>query len=346
MALMNDGETPADLPEEGVGAFAGLDEAWQAFRAGLATYLTTMVDADEEDHLILELPDPSPAADGTCPPYAQFAGFGEGQMIRAEIAGNVNLMPAHQLGPSDCEAMTRMGWSGNDPDSGPEGHNWYVERSIGEADEIADRVVTALRHHFGIAHPQLLTHQAWGPAADGLAVLGLCASGDVPVEVGTAGAVSPVRTGGNGPGEEGGSILDVLAVEPTDRDELLHIVESLLREKYGREPEVDDDGDFVLHHMGQKVWIQVRRDQPAVQVTARVAHGVHSRRATAVEIGLLNRDSLWVRWDLRGRDVWQTLVLPAMPFVPRHLDAMVGLFLDVMTSTRDDLAYRTGARVA
>ena len=24
----------------------------------------------------------------------------------------------------------------------------------------------ALRYHFGIAHPQLLTYQAWGPAAD------------------------------------------------------------------------------------------------------------------------------------------------------------------------------------
>ena len=123
-------------------------------------------------------------------------------------------------------------------------------------------------------------------------------------------------------------------------------MESLLREKYEGEPTIDDDGDFVLHHLGQPVWVRVRRDQPAVEIMARVAHDVHSRRATAVEIGLLNRDNLWVRWTLRDRAVWQTLVLPGIPFVPRHLDAMLDVFLDAMTSTRDDLAYRTGAKVA
>ena len=123
-------------------------------------------------------------------------------------------------------------------------------------------------------------------------------------------------------------------------------MESLLREKYEGEPTIDDDGDFVLHHLGQPVWVRVRADQPAVEIMARVAHDVHSRRATAVEIGLLNRDNLWVRWTLRDRTVWQTLVLPGSPFVPSHLDAMLDLFLEAMTSTRDDLAYRTGAKVA
>ncbi len=123
-------------------------------------------------------------------------------------------------------------------------------------------------------------------------------------------------------------------------------MESLLREKYEGEPTIDDDGDFVLHHLGQPVWVRVRDDQPAVEIMARVAHDVHSRRATAVEIGLLNRDNLWVRWTLHDRTVWQTLVLPGVPFVPSHLDAMLDLFLETMTSTRDDLAYRTGAKVA
>ena len=61
---------------------------------------------------------------------------------------------------------------------------------------------------------------------------------------------------------------------------------------------------------------------------ARVAHDVHSRRATAVEIGLLNRDNPWVRWTLHDRTVWQTIVLPGLPFVPSHLDAMLDVFLD------------------
>ncbi len=141
-------------------------------------------------------------------------------------------------------------------------------------------------------------------------------------------------------------MLNRLALKPVDRDDLLHIVESLLREKYEGEPTTDADGDFVLHHLGQPVWVRVRGDQPAVEIMARVAHDVHSRRATAVEIGLLNRDNLWVRWTLRDRTVWQTLVLPGFPFVPSHMDAMLDLFLEAMASTRDDLAYRTGAKVA
>lgn len=71
-----------------------------------------------------------------------------------------------------------------------------------------------------------------------------------------------------------------------------------------------------------------------------------SRRAAAVEIGLLNRDSPWVRWTLRDRDIWQTILLPGNPFVPSHLHTMLDQFHKAMTATRDDLAYRTGAKVA
>jgi hypothetical protein len=207
------------------------------------------------------------------------------------------------------------------------------------ADEIANTVVQALRQHFGIPHPQLLTYQAWGPAADEAEVLGLCATGDVPIDEPTATAGSPTD-------REHQPVLGQLALEPADRDELLAYVASVLREKYEAETTLDEDGDFMLHHLGQPVWVRVRTDQPAVEIMARVAHGVHSRRATAVEIGILNRDSAWVRWDQRDRAVWQTLLLPGIPFVPRHLDTMLDVFLDTMASTRDDLAYRTGAKVA
>ena len=130
------------------------------------------------------------------------------------------------------------------------------------------------------------------------------------------------------------------------RDDLQVMVRMTLHAKYDEEPTVDDDGDVVLTHMDQPVWVRARPDMPAVEIFARVVHDVHSRRATAVEIGLLNRDNLWVRWTLRERTVWQTLLLPASPFVPSHLDEMLDLYLAAMSETRDDLAYRTGAKVA
>jgi T3SS (YopN, CesT) and YbjN peptide-binding chaperone 1/T3SS (YopN, CesT) and YbjN peptide-binding chaperone 3 len=227
----------------------------------------------------------------------------------------------HQLPEDGCEFLSLMGWRGNDEDE----RNWYVERPVKEAAEIAEQVVSVLRDHFGVAHPSLMTYQAWGPAAEGAKALGLCATGEVPIE-------APWKP--------------ALAFEPDDRDQLRQIVEDTLRSKLGTEPTVDDDGDFVLEHLGQAVWVRVRADQPAVEIFARVAHGVYSRRATALEIGILNRDNLWVRWTLRDRGVWQTLALPALPFVPDHLVAMLAVFLQTMTATRDDLVLRTRAKVA
>lgn len=309
-----------------------LDEQWAKLEEDLASYLSTMVDPNEDDHLILELPGPS--ENTGCPPYVQFAAFGEGRMIRAEVSGNAHLTPQYQLGKEGCEFFAELGWFGNDDAE----KNWCIERPVAGADEIANHVMSALRSYFGVAHPQLLTHQAWGPACAGASGLGLCSTAEVPAEEPTQG-LTPIVTGAE-------SVLEQVALTPGSREDLVAIVASVLREKYADEPTIDDDGDFVLHHLGQAVWVRVRHDQLAIQIMARVAHEVYSRRAAAVELGLLNRDNLWVSWALHDRTVWQTLALPGLPFVPSHLFTMLDLFLEAMTATRDDLAYRTRAKVA
>lgn len=321
MTNTDHGGTPADAIDE-------LDALWEQFEDGLTAHLATMTDPAEVDHLRIELADPDPDGEEGCPPYAQFAAFGDGRMIRAEVSGNAYLLPQYRLGDEGCEFFAGVGWVGNLAHGDIEERNWSIERPVCGVDEIANHVTWSLRYYFGIAHPQLLTYEAWGPAAEGAASLGLCASDDVPL-AGLSTTASPP-----------------LVQMATDRDDLVAFVGAVLRNKYEGEPTLDGDGDFVLDHMGQPVWVRVHADQPAVAVMARVAHNVHSRRATAVEIGLLNRDNLWTRWTLRDRTVWQTLMLPGLPFVPSHLDAMLDLFFEAMTATRDDLAYRTGARVA
>ena len=319
-------------------AFEEIDALWEEFEENLAAYLATMTDPDEEDHLRIELPDPDPLGETGCPPYAQFAGFGDGAMVHAEISGNAYLLPQYQLDKFGCEFLRRSGWCGNvtDADPGSDECNWVMERPI-EGDEnvgvIANLVMWVLRHSFGIAHPHLLTYAAWGPAADGAAALGLSATEEIPVEE----PLDQMQASDATPTS--------MVVDPADRTELVAAVVRVLEEKYGGELFLDDDEDIGRHHLDQLVWVRVRQEQPAVEIFARVAHNVRSRRATAVEIGLLNRDNLWVRWTLRERAVWQTLILPGLPFVPSHLDAMLDIFLQVMSDTRDDLALRTGARV-
>ena len=319
MADTDRGEVPA-APED-----AETAQAWAQFEHRLAGYLATMT--GEDDHLLLESPGDEGARGG--PPYAQFAAYDDGAMLRAEVTGNRYL--AHELPTAKCVQLEQIGWQLNwafDEAAGADEvpmDNWSIEASVDESPSVARAVTCALRDVFGILHPQLLTQQAWGPAAAQVDHLDLVASGDVPSEA---------------PAEE-----EPLAHLATDYDELRTLVGQTLEAKFDEEPDVDSDDDFVIEHMGQRVWVIVLRDQPVIEIMARVACGVRSRRAASVELGLLNRDEMWSRWILRDRDVWQVLRIPALPYVPTHLEAMIDCFLIAMGEQRDDLALRLGAQV-
>ena len=107
----------------------------------------------------------------------------------------------------------------------------------------------------------------------------------------------------------------------------------------------DEDDDLFVEHLGQRVWVQVLPDAPAIVISTRVAHGARSRRQAAVEVGILNRSNAWVWWQVIGRDIVQTATVEAMPFAPHHLMTTMDVFLDAM-KTRDDLALRVGGEVA
>lgn len=295
-----------------------LDEGWNQLARNLADQLGRMT--SDEDHLVLELP---AGHDGGTTPYAQFAGFDEGMMLRTELGGDVYLTPASQLGAEWCETLRLMGWQGNHDYE----LNWFVQRPVGDAKLVSAMVVGALREAYGVAHPLLLTYRAWGPAAAEASELGLSATEEVPAELPQSQATP-------------------MALMPDDRDELVEMVLMTLHTKYGDRPPVDDDGDVVLTHLDQPVWVRARPDQPAVEIFARVTHAIHSRRATAAELAVLNRDNPWVKWTLQDRTVWQHIVIPGLPFAPTHLDAMLDVFLETMAATRDDLAFRVGGRVA
>ncbi|WP_460790704.1 T3SS (YopN, CesT) and YbjN peptide-binding chaperone 1 [Nocardioides maradonensis] len=204
--------------------------------------------------------------------------------------------------------------------------NTQACRPVELAVDLARLAVAALRDGMHLAHPHLLTMSASGPQAALRSMLGLEDSQDVPNEPG--GPAAPVA----------------LAVE--DRDELNAAIATVLKAKYGEEPTLDSDNDFVLTHMDQPVWVHAFADRPAVRIMARVAHNVKSRRQAAIELTILNRDSVYVTWTLRGREVWQQTTIYAAPFAPAQLDDMVDVFLSVMSETRDDLALRLGAGVA
>lgn len=307
-------------------------EAWAEFEGLLAAYLSTM--RDEDDRLIVEI---AARDESGCSPYAQFAGFGDAPMVHGEVSSNAYLSDAFQLDEGDMMLLADAGFELADQLDTPA--NWGSAERLDEAAAVASRIVFALRHVFGIAHPHLLTYQAWGPAAESVDSLGLWPSDEVPVEVVPVDEIPA-------PADPDYVRRLKTAYKPKTRQKLVELVGRVLEQKYDGQVDVDDDGDYVLHHMGQPVWVCVRGDQPAVEIMALVAQGVRSRRATLVETGLLNRDQAWVKWELRDRAVWQRLLIPGFPFVPIHLEGMLDVFLSAMTSTRDDLALRVGGRTA
>ena len=197
------------------------------------------------------------------------------------------------------------------------GDDHYREHIPGR-EPIVHRAIMLLRNIAGIPHPDLLTHQAEGPVAQLTQVLGLA------------------WTGGNRPSPD-------VYIE-TDREALVDLVEDALGDVYsvGR----DEDDDVFLDHLGQRVWVRVLPDAPAIEITTRVAHRARSRRQAAVEVGILNRSNPWVWWQVVGHDVFQTATIETMPFAPHHLMTTMAVFLNALTATRDDLALRVGGEVA
>lgn len=335
---MND-PIPTQVQNGERGDQAEVAAQWAALERNLGAYLATMTAPDERDHLILELPHTGDEWLGGSLPYAQFAIFDEGRMIRAELTGDANLAPAYRLGEVAVHLLRTHGWLGNDTDTEDQDkHNWYREHPVGDAAEVAHLVVVGLRDAFGIAHPELLTHHAWGAAAAGIGVLGLCATADIPSDDPHA----PAGSEGRAPARPAPSRE---AFQPSSRGELAELVAEVLRDRQGEEPVVDDDGDFVIHHAGQPLWIRMRTDQPAVEIFGRVVHEVRSKRGAAIELSVLNRDVMWVHWCLRDRAVWQSASVMGVPFVPWHLTSMLDVFVQALDETRDDLAFRLGAKV-
>lgn len=290
--------------------------AWQVLAAALTVQLRQMSDA--EDHLLVELPE---FDDGEGRPYSHFVGKAGGR-LRAEVSGNVHLAATHVLSDDECDALRAQGWHGNDETDS----NWWLERPLAEAAALAEAVVEVLSDVYDVAHPQLMTYRAWGPHADTADQLGLSATVDVPAELPEPEDDEP------------------LVLTPDGPEDLVMMVKAVLHATRGEAPEVDGDGDIVLTHMGQPVFIRARHDVPALEIFARVAHGVYSRRAAAIEVGVLNKNHVFVKWVLSGRNVFQGVTVPTSPFAVAHFEGLLGAFLHTMTETRDDLVTRLGAK--
>ncbi|KRF17023.1 hypothetical protein ASG90_06720 [Nocardioides sp. Soil797] len=298
------------------------EQAWRAFRKGLADYLAAMTD---HDHLLVEMPETDDDSDLTTP-YAQFA-VTEDDQIRAELAGNSVLLESFRLDAPSQRRLVRAGWQLPDESDGPNLNRVEAKR---DAHRLALLVSRALEKQYAVPHPTLMWVQGWGPNAEHLPDIGL------PVEPACLEGVAA---------REAAELIEISPPDfATPRDQLLAAVMLGLENVFEQPIETDSDGDLVLPGQPGPVWVRVHQQMPVVEAFAVVVSGVRSRRQAAVEASLLNRDHPLIKFSVLERSVFAALQVPAHTLEADAFIETLPMFLTTVNAVRADLSLRTGAR--
>ena len=285
-------------------------EAWVRFQARLGDRLAAMA---EDDVLVVE----ALAADEDEPgaaPYVQFCAWGDG-MLRGEVASNHVLMEPRELDEEGERALEELGYDaptyGPDDEADAGSLNFHADLPQSAADRLAVMSVRALRDVFGVAHPALLT-------------------GDLAEE-----SAAPVEPAAADRTDE-----PVAAYPHGGHEELTALVDRALTPYFGHEPRHDDDGDIPVDLGDTVLFVRVHATVPVVELFACLATDVQDLERAAFEINVLNRDVRFVKFRLVGDSILADLQLPAWPFAPEHLRAMLALMTETIQQVESDLVAR------
>jgi len=300
-----------------MGEFAGFDldrsteRAWSSFQARLAD---RVADLSDDEIVVVEVGSVVEEHAEGAAPYVQFCAWGDTQ-VRCEVSSNVYLDPRVRVDRAGADAIVELGWqaptAGRDEDAGEGSSNFFVDAERAEGDRLAVMTTRVLRDVFGVAHPAFLV-------ADDLA----------PVP-------SPV------PQEPS---VEAAATFPRDREHLQELVDAALTPFFGHAPRHDEDDDIPVVSGSAMVFVRVLEEAPIVQLFCPLVCEVGDRERAAFEVSVLNRDQRFLKFVLSGDDVMVHLYLPAYPFAPEHLRAMLGLMSSSVDSLDDDLVARVGGR--
>ncbi len=275
----------------------------------------------EDDDLLLVEAESSVDENGEgCAPYVQCCAWGE-DLVRCEVSSNEYLAAEHVLDQERTETLLGLGWSvptyghGDEPDEGSA--NFYIDLERNHADRLAVMTVRAFRDVFGVAHPAFLSADNLGEDT---------ASQARVVE-------SPATTVESD---------EPLAITPTDREHLQSLVDDALTPVFGHVPEHDEDDDVPVVSGTALVWVRVLEGAPVVHLFAALVRDVVDLERAAFEVAVLNRDVRLIKFVLVEDTVMAHVYLPALPFAPLHLRAMLDLMAQTVDKLDDDLVARIG----
>lgn len=133
-------------------------------------------------------------------------------------------------------------------------------------------------------------------------------------------------------------------VRVTTPAELRQAVETTLHATMGHPPRRDADGDVPIVFGTTLVYVRTADAQPVVSIFAILVQDVADLEAARREVGILNRESVFAKFHLVGRQVVASVAIPSLPFVPRHLVGMIELMGRELDRLDDALAVRVQGR--
>ena len=291
--------------------------AWSAFRGRLADHVAAMQD---DEVALVEAETSVEDGDPGAAPYVQFCAWGE-DLVRCELTSNAYLPAAHQLDEDQVAALVALGW--NPPTHGPEEEagsgstHFYLDAERIEADRLAAMAVRAFREVFGVPHPAFLS------------------SDDLP----TTDAPRPTV-------EEDAEVDELLAVEPDDADHLRRWSTRRWSRSSADCPSTTRTTTCRSSTARGMVWVRVLEHAPVVQLFSALVHDVTDLERAAFEVAVLNRDLQFLKFVLLDDTVMAYLYVPALPFAPLHLRAMLDLMCRTVNRIDKDLATRVGGSLA
>ncbi len=307
--------------------FAGFDldrsteRAWSRFQARLADHIADMSD---DDVLVVSAESAVTEDDEGSAPYVQFCAWGQ-TLVRSEVSSNEYLADEVQLDDVATSTIEGLGWSAptasrDDDDPGEGSANFYLDTERSQADLLAVMTCRAMRDVFGVAHPAFLSA---GSLSEG---------GDLDLGIPTTSEVMSEP------------VVEAPAVFPRDRDHLVELVDQALTPYFGGEPRHDEDDDIPVVSGSALVFVRVMERVPAIELFCSVVHGIADLDRGAFEVAVLNRDETFLKFVLVEDSVMAYIHLPAYPFAPEHLRAMLTVMSGSVDRLDDDLARRVGGR--
>src|SRR3954470_5742073 len=277
----------------------------------------------DDDVLIVSAESAVDEEDDGAAPYVQFVGWGD-TLLRGEVSSNEYLASEVVLDRDRSRVVEALGWhapttSRDDDEPGEGSANFFIDTERRNADRLAVMTTRVLRDVFGVAHPAFLSAGALDDA------------------------VEPDLGIPSGPGNVEAEV-EALAVFPRDQEHLLELVDQALTPYFGNAPQHDEDDDIPVVSGSALVFVRVAERMPAIQLFCCVVHDITDEDSASFEVAVLNRDQTFLKFVLVDDRVMAHLWLPAYPFAPEHLRAMLTLMSETVDAIDDDLARRVHGR--